>query len=100
MTEKSIELRGKKYPAPSMNRMKRKAVKKLKPLLERLKNEDLEALWEIVGAMMPTLTVAVLDDLDLGECKSILTDAGVAKFDSETPDAEITAGESSASTSS
>lgn len=100
MAEKTIEIRGNTYPAPAMDRMKRKSVKKLRPLLTRLQEEDLDALWDLVGAMVPDLPVKDLDDLDMGECKSILTIAGVAKFDTESPDPDISVGESSASTNS
>ena len=99
MTLPTIEIRGTKYPEPAMDRMKRKAVKKLKPLLTRLQDEDLDALWDLVGAMVPDLPAKDLDDLDMGECKDILTVAGVAKFNTEA-DPDITAGESSASTNS
>lgn len=100
MAEKTIEIRGKKYPAPHIDRMKRKAIKKLKPLLADLQGEDMDALWALVGALIPGLPVKDLDDLDLGECKELLTAAGVANFSSETAQPGITAGESSASTNS
>ncbi|MGO3147083.1 MAG: hypothetical protein ACTIJ6_05320 [Leucobacter sp.] len=100
MAEKTIELRGNTYPAPHIDRMKRKAIKKLKPLLAELQGEDMEALWDLVGALVPGLPAKDLDDLDLGECKALLSDAGVAKFSNDAPEQEITAGESSASTNS
>lgn len=104
----TITIREKTYPEPSMDRMKRKTVKKLKPALERMKNEDLDALWELVGLLVPGLNGATLDDLDMGECKGILQDAGIAKFERPEDDAEgdgdaedgITPGESSALTNS
>ncbi|WP_346921693.1 hypothetical protein [Glutamicibacter creatinolyticus] len=106
MSLETITVNGHEYPKPSIDRMKRKQVKKLKPSLERLKNEDMDAVWEIVGLLIPSLSAAKLDDLELGECKEILTNAGIAKFDDdkaktdqETPEG-ITPGESSASTNS
>lgn len=100
MAEKKITIRGKEYPEPHIDRMKRKAVKKLKPLLAKMQGEDLDALWDLVGVMVPGIPAADLDDLDMGECKDILTTAGVAKFSDDAPDPEISAGESSASTNS
>ena len=97
--QKTIEIKGKSYPEPSLDRMKRKAVKKLQPNLDRLKNEDLDALWDLVALLVPTLPGAVLDDLELGECKGILAESGVVQVDEEKPDADgaedekITAGE-------
>jgi|GEM_PF-3839444 len=97
----TITINGKEYPAPHIDRMKRKQAKKLKPLLGKLQGEDLEALWDVVALMIPSLTPSALDDLDLGECKAIISRAGVAKFDDVQPDGdEITVGESGASTSS
>lgn len=102
-------IRDKQYPEPSMDRMKRKAVKKLNPILERVKGEDLEGVWELVGLLVPGLPVSTLDDLDLGECKQILEDSGIMKFsgkDATDADGEddaedgITPGESSALTNS
>lgn len=100
MAEKTITIRGKEYPKPHLDRMKRKQAKALRPLLERLQNEDLDALWDVTGSLVPTLPKKDLDDLEMGECKSILSVAGVAKFDTDADAPEITAGESSASTSS
>lgn len=68
------------YPAPHIDRMKRKAIKKLKPLLAELQGEDMDSLWELVGALIPGRPAKDLDDLDLGECKELLSGAGVAKF--------------------
>lgn len=105
----TITIREKTYPEPSMDRMKRKTVKKLKPALERMKDEDLDALWDLVGMLVPALTPATLDDLEMGECKAILEDSGIARFskagdaeDEDEGDAEagITPGESSALTNS
>lgn len=83
MSVSKVEINGKSYPKPSLDRLKRKEVKKLKPALERLKNEDLDALWELVGLLVPTLSAAALDALDMGQCKEVLTEAGVAKFEDD-----------------
>ena len=97
----TITINGKEYPAPHIDRMKRKQAKALKPLLGKIQGEDLDALWDVVALMMPSMTKPAVDDLDLGECKRILSAAGVAKFDDAAPvDGEITVGESGASTSS
>lgn len=107
--QKTITIKNREYPEPSIDRMKRKQVKKLKPAMERMKNEDMDAIWEMVGLLVPDLPPAVLDDLELGECKQILEDSGIAKFSNDKPaegeDAAaegdaITAGESLASTDS
>lgn len=109
MALKTISILDKSYPEPSMDRMKRKQIKKLKPALERLQNEDLDALWDVVALVVPTLPEEALEEIDLGECKKILSDAKIANFDDgnaeaeaavEVDGAEITAGESSASTNS
>lgn len=106
MSLPTITIRSTEYPKPSLNRLKRKQVKKLKPVLSRVQNEDLDAIWDTVGLLVSDLPATVLDDLDLGECKDIIEAAGVAKFsdDRETEpssdDDEITVGESSASTNS
>lgn len=106
--QKTIEIKGKTYPEPSIDRMKRKAIKKLQPNIDRLKNEELDALWDLVGLLVPGLSVAVLDDMELGECKKLLNDSGIVKLeDADTgkddADAEgegITPGESLALTDS
>lgn len=109
MSLENITIKNREYPKPSIDRMKRKQVKKLKPVLERVQAEDLDAIWDLVGLMVPGLPVSVLDDLDMGECKELLESSGVAKFNSGKPaegeaaavDGEaITAGESLASTDS
>ena len=109
MSLETITIKNREYPKPSIDRMKRKQVKKLKPVLERVQGEDLDAIWDLVGLMVPGLPVSVLDDLDMGQCKDLLESSGVAKFSTETPadaaDAAaegeaITAGESLASTDS
>ena len=99
MTLPMIDIRGKEYPSPSVDRLKRAAVKKLNPLLTLMQDGEFEVLWDILGMLTPTMEKKVLDDLDLGEVKQILQDAGIANFTGA--DAEgITAGESSASTNS
>lgn len=105
----TVNINGNTYPAPSIDRLKRKQIKNLNPALERMRNEDLDAIWEIVGLMVPTLPEADLDELDLGDCKKILSDSGIAQFNDSAPadgaeqgdaEAPITLGESSASTDS
>lgn len=100
MTLPTITIRKKKYPAPSVDRLKRKAVKELQPKLKLMQDGEFEVLWDILGLLMPAMEVEVLDDLDLGEVKQVLEDAGIAKFTEDADDAEISVGESSASTSS
>ncbi|MGP9782527.1 hypothetical protein ACT3UQ_08715 [Glutamicibacter sp. AOP12-B1-11] len=109
MSLPTIEIKGKKYPEPSINRMKRKQIKKLNPVLKRVQGEDLDAIWDMVSLLVPGLTATVLDDLELGECKDILAKSGVVTFEDDKPaDGEsepadsdaITVGESSASTDS
>ncbi len=93
MTE-MVTVRGKKYPKPHIDKLNRKQVKKLKPLLSRLQGEDLDALWGVIGLLIPELSTSDLDNLTLGECKQVLTEAGVANFDdAEAGDSEITMGE-------
>lgn len=104
MSLPTITIANKQYPEPSIDRMKRKQIKKLKPVMARVEAEDLDAIWDLVALMVPDLPAATLDDLDLGDCKKILTDSGVVKFNDGATDAEdtegegtgITAGESSA----
>lgn len=101
----TIEIKGKEYPEPSLDRMKRKQIKKLTPVLKRVQGEDLDAIWDMVALLVPSLSATVLDDLDLGECKDILSKSGVVNFteDKPEPDADpdaITVGESSASANS
>ncbi|MGO1319931.1 MAG: hypothetical protein ACTII7_07795 [Galactobacter sp.] len=106
MSLPTITIRGKKYPQPSLDRLKRKQVKKIKPVLTRVQNEDLDAIWDTVGLLISDLPSTVLDDLELGECKTIIEAAGIAKFSNDeepasgADDDEITVGESSASTNS
>lgn len=105
MSLPTISIKGKEYPEPSINRMKRKQIKKLNPVLKRVQNEDLDAIWDMVSLLVPTLTASVLDDLELGECKEILEQSGVVQFSKEAPEEPvdsdaITVGESSASTNS
>lgn len=94
-----MQIKGKKYPKPDINRFKRSQVKALKPAMAKLHAEDFEALWDIIHILFPDLPDDVLDDLDVSECKSIVERAGVAKF-TDDDSGEITVGESSASTSS
>lgn len=100
--QKTITIRGEKYPRPHIDRMKRKQAKKLKPVLAKVQAEDLDALWEVVGILLPGLPAKVLDDLDVGECKQIMTTSGVAQFNApaDEDEADITVGESGASTGS
>ena len=102
-----IKIREKEYPRPSVNLMKRKQVQQLKPALQRMQEEeDMEALWDVLGLMVPDLPKRVLDDLTVGECKRVIQDAGLAVFtgedavDEDGHDVEITVGESSASANS
>ena len=99
MALSQITIKGKKYPKPSIDSMNREQVRKLKPALAKMQGEDMDALWDVVGQLVPKLPKATLDALTIGECKDILTKAGVAKFD-QPADGEITVGESSASTGS
>lgn len=90
----SISIRGKKYPKPHIDNLNRKQVGKLRPLLTKLQKEDLDAVWGVIGVLVPNLPASTLDELQLGECKTILTEAGVANFDnSETKDSDISMGE-------
>ena len=100
MTLPTITIRGIQYPEPSIDRMKRKQVKAMRPLVARMQDEDLDSLWDIVALVIPALPADTVDDLELGECKAILEKSGLAKFSNEPQSEEITAGESSASTNS
>lgn len=102
MSLKTITIRGAEYPEPSIDRLKRKQAKNLANVMKEVGAleggiEDvsaLDVLWDLVGIVIPTLPEDVLDDLDLGECQEILSDAGLFG------EGEVGLGESSASTSS
>ena len=86
--------------------MNRVAVKKLTPLLAKATSGDgdLEALWDLVDAMLVDVPTAVVDELTIDDLKAILTEGGLISFTGDdAPDPSnltITLGESSASTGS
>lgn len=98
----TITIRNKKYPKPSIDRLKRSQARKLTGIMKTMDGleggfeslDNLDALWELVGIMVPDLPEDVLDDLEMGECQTILDEAGLLGDDG------ISVGESSASTSS
>lgn len=97
MTE-HIEIKGKKYAKPDVNRIKRGQAKQMKKIGARAES-DLSALWDLLEVLVPGIPTEVVDDLEVGEVKQILTDAGVIQ-DTESNDPEtVTMGESSASSS-
>lgn len=102
MSEKMIEINGKFVRQPHVDLLDRGRVKKLKPLLKELsEDEDMDLLYELVGFMIPEVTQKDLDSLILGDVKHILSAAGIAKFEEiGTDPARISLGESSASTNS
>lgn len=111
MTEKisTVTIAGKEYPKPHMDHMNRGQIRNLKPLLSKLnEDQDVDVLWDVIGAFFPDVPQDDVDAIGLGEAKSLLSAAGVAKFDDEPADkdkeesepAEITVGESSASANS
>lgn len=100
MALSQITIRGKEYPKPSIDSMNREQVRKLKPDLAKLQGEDMEAIWDVIGHLIPKLSKETLDSLTIGECKRLLENAGVAKFTEGAPESDISVGESSASTDS
>ncbi|MHC6175471.1 hypothetical protein [Glutamicibacter sp. X7] len=104
----TVNIGGKEHPKIHMDHLKRGQIQGLKPLLEKLnESQDLEVAWDIIPVLFPGVSQEEADDLTIGECKKILSDAGIASFDdpnakpeSAPQNAEITLGESSASTNS
>lgn len=102
--EMTIEVRGIKYPVLDPNRMKRKTAKKLKAVMAQAEwnPEDpgmMEAPWEILEILAPTIPENILDDLDLGEASNALVSSGILA-ENPAKGGEITVGESLASTDS
>lgn len=107
-----IEIRGKKYLKPAMERMKRKQIKEFQAMANQYldpADTDWDVLWDMIEVLVPKLPKSVLDDLEMGECQRILVDSGIISMkDDGTPETgsdddadvseEITMGESSAST--
>lgn len=110
MTEKisTVTIAGKEYPKMHMDHMKRAQIKSLKPLLAKLNDEqDLELAWDIIPVVFHGVSQEDADELTIGECKAILSDAGIATFEDPAKnkavavaDEGITVGESSDSTNS
>lgn len=102
MTAKTITIRGKKHPEPNIDRMKRKQAKRFQEIAKSIEKDPsgagMDLLWEMVGVLIPTLPEDDLDDLDMGECKKILSDAGAMQFEDDSePVPTVAVGESSAS---
>lgn len=102
MSDKTITIRGKKYPEPSIDRMKRKQAKQFQEVSKVIEKDPsgagMDMLWEMVGILMPSLPEDVLDDLDLGECKHVLEVAGAMQFEKDAePEPTEALGESVAS---
>lgn len=97
MTEQ-IEIKGKKYTKPDVNRIKRGQAKQMKKIGARAES-DLSALWDLLEVLVPGIPTEVVDDLEVGEVKQILTDAGVIQDTENTDPEAVTMGESSASSS-
>lgn len=89
----TMQIRGKKYPKPNPNKFKRHQVKAIKPIMAKIQDNDMEALWEVIELLFPDIPAHELDDLDLAECKSIVERAEIASFKNESGDS-ISLGES------
>lgn len=114
----TVTIAGVDYRSPELGRMNRSAVKRMKPLMERVTggDADLEDLWELTGALLVDTPAEVVDALTMDDLKAILSNSQVIAFTGgDAPDPrnltvefsepisltdEIGLGESSASTGS
>ena len=103
MALKTITIRGKEYPEPSVDRLKRKQAKKFQEISKQIERSPsgvpIDMLWDMAEILVPNLPEDVLDDLELGEIKEMIESAGIMNFSEDAGGGEASEelGESSAS---
>jgi len=92
-----IKIGRKSYPIRPFNKMNRREARFLREVSERASNEDLEALWDMLGAVAPTAPQDEIDELTAEQVEEKLRDAKI--ITGRLADG-VTLGESAASTDS
>ncbi len=106
-----VKYKGKNYKVNGFNNLSRKQVRTLREAIVRANAmgegggdttqqlDAAEALWDMVGVVLPTIPEKVLDEMGMDDAQDLLSRAGIIKGDLAGGE-DVTLGESSASTDS
>lgn len=97
-----VKIGNKNFKQPHIDFLDRARAEKLAPILKQVQeSSDPTEMYDLAIFLMPDAPKAGINKLLIGDIKRILTRAGVAQFpDVQTPESQITVGESEASSDS
>ena len=94
-----VKIGRKSYPVKLFNEMNRREARFLRETAERANSQDIEALWDLLAAVVPTAPQDEIDELAAEQVEEMLRDAKIIAG-TITEAGGVTLGESAASTDS
>ena len=94
-----VKIGRKTYPVKLFNKMNRREARFLRETAERANSQDIEALWDLLAAVVPSAPQEEIDELSSEQVEDMLREAEIIAG-SVTEGGGVTLGESVASTGS
>lgn len=80
-----IKIGRKSYPVKKPNDMNRREVREFQDAFKRAQANELDAVWDLLAAVAPTIPDEVLDELTASQIEQALRESGVIEGEEDEP---------------